>query len=100
MLPIPYRIEKLQHETADTFTIELARSDHNGGFSFLPGQFNMVYVFGVGEVPISISSDPRKSKTFQHTTRVVGSVTRGMGSAGRLELIGRWRRRKAATWSL
>ena len=58
MLPVPYRIEKLHHETVDTFTIELARADHNGSFSFLPGQFNMIYVFGVGEVPISISSDP------------------------------------------
>jgi NAD(P)H-flavin reductase len=38
----------------------------------------MVYVFGVGEVPISISSDPRKCPTIQHTTRAVGSVTRGM----------------------
>src|SRR5271169_568912 len=80
MLPVPYRIAKLHHETVDTFTIELAPSDHNDSFSFLPGQFNMIYVFGVGEVPISISSDPRKPRTFQHTTRVVGSVSKSMGS--------------------
>jgi NAD(P)H-flavin reductase len=88
MLPVPFRIEKLRHETVDTFTIELAPSQPNGGFSFLPGQFNMIYVFGVGEVPISISSDPRNAQTFQHTTRVVGSVTRSMGLLKRGDTLG------------
>jgi NAD(P)H-flavin reductase len=88
MLPAPCRIEKLHHETIDTFTIELARAEQNGSFSFLPGQFNMIYVFGVGEVPISISSDPRNARTFQHTTRVVGSVTRSMGSLKRGDMLG------------
>jgi NAD(P)H-flavin reductase len=88
MLPVPFRIEKLRHETVDTFTIELAHSGRNGSFSFLPGQFNMIYVFGVGEVPISISSDPQNSLTFQHTTRVVGSVTRSMGLLKRGDTLG------------
>jgi NAD(P)H-flavin reductase len=88
MLPVPYRIEKLHHETADTFTIELAPADHNGGVSFLPGQFNMLYVFGVGEVPISISSDPRNTRIFQHTTRVVGSVTKSMGRLKKGDILG------------
>jgi len=88
MLPVPFRIEKLRHETVDTFTIELAPLQPNGGFSFLPGQFNMIYVFGVGEVPISISSDPRNAQTFQHTTRVVGPVTRSMGLLKRGDTLG------------
>jgi NAD(P)H-flavin reductase len=88
MLPAPYRIERLRHETGDTFTIELKRLDGSDGFSFLPGQFNMIYVFGLGEVPISISSDPRNSQTFQHTTRVVGSVTRGMGHLKKGDVLG------------
>lgn len=88
MLPVPYRIAKLHHETVDTFTIELAPSDHTGSFSFLPGQFNMIYVFGVGEVPISISSDPLNPRTFQHTTRVVGSVSKSMGSLKKGDVLG------------
>lgn len=88
MLPVPYRIEKLHHETVDTFTIELVPMEHSGGFSFLPGQFNMIYVFGVGEVPISISSDPLNTRTFRHTTRVVGSVTRSMGHLKRGDILG------------
>jgi hypothetical protein len=45
---------------------------------FRPGQFNMLYVFGVGEVPISISGDPDRPETLVHTTREVGAVTRAM----------------------
>ena len=44
-------------------------------FDFLPGQFNMVYVPGVGEVAISISSDPEE-ETIEHTIRIVGRTTR------------------------
>ena len=53
------RILRRAQETDDTFTLELEPVQRNGGFKFLPGQFNMLYVFGVGEVPISISGDPR-----------------------------------------
>ncbi|MDF1523930.1 MAG: FAD/NAD(P)-binding protein, partial [Trueperaceae bacterium] len=45
---------------------------------FAPGQFDMLYVFGVGEVPISISGDPARPERLVHTTREVGAVTRAM----------------------
>jgi NAD(P)H-flavin reductase len=38
----------------------------------------MLYVFGVGEVPISISGDPAAPLALEHTTRAVGTVTRAM----------------------
>jgi NAD(P)H-flavin reductase len=88
MLPQPYRIERLWHETDDTFSIELTPETGGEPFSFLPGQFNMLYVFGVGEVPISISSDPQVSGGFQHTTRVVGAVTRAMGRLKKGNIVG------------
>ena len=88
MVPKPYRLERVWHETDDTFTIELAPAHTGETFSFLPGQFNMVYVFGLGEVPISISSDPQNSRTFQHTTRMVGAVTRGMGHLKKGDVLG------------
>ena len=88
MLPKPYCIQRLRHETHDTFTIELTPENHGEEFSFLPGQFNMIYVFGVGEVPISISSNPRDSQTFQHTTRMVGAITRGMGQLKKGDVLG------------
>jgi NAD(P)H-flavin reductase len=46
--------------------------------SFAPGQFNMLYAFGVGEVPISFSGDPQKSDLLYHTIRGVGTVTQAL----------------------
>jgi len=43
-----------------------------------PGQFMMVSLFGVGEVPISISSSPTKSGSFEICVRAVGKVTSAM----------------------
>jgi NAD(P)H-flavin reductase len=88
MLPLPFRIQRVRQETDDTFTLELAPADSGDGFSFAPGQFNMLYVFGVGEVPISISSDPNGAPLIHHTTRVVGSVTKAMRLLTRGDMLG------------
>jgi len=56
--------------------------------SFSPGQFNMLYVFGVGEIPISISADPTKPKRLVHTTRAVGTVTKAMSKLKRGDVLG------------
>jgi NAD(P)H-flavin reductase len=77
LVPRPHRIRRRRRETADTFTLELAGS---GGSGFRPGQFNMLYVFGTGEVPISMSGDPRRADTFVHTIRAVGPVTRALAA--------------------
>jgi NAD(P)H-flavin reductase len=75
MVPSPCRIRRAIAETHDTFTLEL---DVPTGPGFQPGQFNMLYVFGVGEVPISMSGDPASRGVVTHTTREVGTVTRAM----------------------
>jgi NAD(P)H-flavin reductase len=76
MLPIPFSITRVVRETSDTFTWELAPPD--GAFPFAPGQFNMLYAFGSGEVPISISGDPAAPERLVHTIRAVGAVTRAL----------------------
>lgn len=43
-----------------------------------PGQFIMVSVFGVGEAPISVSSSPTRTETFELAIRKVGTVTGAM----------------------
>jgi NAD(P)H-flavin reductase len=78
MLTHAYRVERLRDETYDTFTLEMRPTKGSGVGSFAPGQFNMLYVFGVGEVPISISGNPTKPETLVHTTRSVGTVTKAM----------------------
>ena len=78
MIPKPFRIHRKLKETHDTYTIELESTNGADGFPFSAGQFNMLYVFGVGEVPISISGDPSMPKMLKHTTRSVGTVTKAI----------------------
>lgn len=72
------RVERIRMETSDTFTLEIEPPNRAATPGFLPGQFNMLYLFGVGEAPISIAGDPAHPETLVHTTREVGSVTRAM----------------------
>jgi NAD(P)H-flavin reductase len=75
MRPIPARVAKVQAETHDTFTLTV-----EGGSlkPFAPGQFSMLYVFGVGELPISISGDPEEPSRQMYTVRSVGRATHAL----------------------
>jgi NAD(P)H-flavin reductase len=87
MVPEPFEVRKVVRETRDTMSLELTPVDESG-LSFAPGQFNMLYAFGVGESAISISSDPARSDTLVHTIRAVGAVTRNLCSLKRGEVVG------------
>ncbi len=82
MLPHRFRIDKYRKDTADTFTVDLVPVNPDQPFMYQPGQFNMIYIFGVGEAPISISGDPATAPKLVHTTRVVGTVTTAMRGLG------------------
>src|SRR5215472_8152825 len=89
MVPELWRIERVRRETHDTFTVEIRPANSRGELpSFAPGQFNMIYLFGMGEVPISISGDPGKGDAIVHTTRSVGVVTQAMARLRRGDLLG------------
>jgi NAD(P)H-flavin reductase len=88
MLTNAYSVKRIQQETYDTFTFELKPRSGIQTKSFAPGQFNMLYPFGVGEVPISISGDPAKLEALVHTTRAVGAVTNAMWKLRRGDIIG------------
>jgi NAD(P)H-flavin reductase len=85
-IPEPTRVLRVRRETADTFTVYLDVKTR--GLRFTPGQFNMVYLFGVGEVPISISGDPGEPEALVHTIRAVGTVTTAMKSLKRGSTLG------------
>ena len=72
-------VERIQ-EAPDLFTLRLEFTDPEiqAAYKFEPGQFNMLYLYGVGEVAISIVSDPQDCQVIDHTIRVVGRVTRGI----------------------
>lgn len=72
-------IVRATRELSDVFTYTF---DVPNGFAFRPGQFNMLYVHGVGEVAISISGDPAQPQRLVHTIRAVGTVTRALEQLG------------------
>jgi NAD(P)H-flavin reductase len=88
MVPQPYRINRVRHETADTRTLEIEPVDGSRCPRFIPGQFNMLYVFGVGEMAISISGDPAWRSTTTHTIRAVGNATRALTSLSAGDTLG------------
>lgn len=72
-------VERFQ-ESDTVFTLRLRLTDPEmyETYRFQPGQFNMVYLYGVGEVAISIVSDPEDDHLLDHTIRAVGRVTEGL----------------------
>lgn len=78
-VPTPMTIARATRELPDVFTWTFETPN---GFAFQPGQFNMLYLHGIGEVPISISGDPGHPEQLTHTIRAVGSVTRAMDRLG------------------
>ncbi len=88
MLPRPFVLKSIEQENVDTWTLELEAVDADGDLAFEPGQFNMVYRLGVGEVPISISSDPTRPERLLHTIRSVGAVTGGLCAMKPGEILG------------
>ncbi|MFC0602662.1 FAD/NAD(P)-binding protein [Streptomyces palmae] len=77
-VPLPYRVLDNRPETADTHTIVL-RPVGTALPPFSPGQFAMVYAFGVGEIPVSVAGTHHGDLT--HTIRGVGAVSRALCAA-------------------
>jgi NAD(P)H-flavin reductase len=70
-------IRAIKKEVPGIQTYELAFNDPAvaATYRFAPGQFNMLYLPGIGEAAISISSDPDQPGVLAHTIRAAGNVT-------------------------
>jgi hypothetical protein len=82
MVPEPWRVRRVRRETQETSTLELEPAGARPEFHCLAGQFNMLYLFGVGEVPISVSGDSNDPRKLVHTIRAAAISARA-GSRGR-----------------
>ena len=71
---MPFVVAAREQDTADTWTLTLEPAIGDGP-AVAPGQFMMVYVFGIGEVPISVSGPPDRPGRSCCTVRAVGAVT-------------------------
>ncbi len=101
--PDIYRVDQRTEEYPGTFTLEISPRENSAPGneatgtvaqaaaaratgaqqnescqSFQPGQFNMLYVFGAGEVPISMSGAAGSGNGYIHTIRSLGAVTQGL----------------------
>ena len=65
-------------EGVSTYWLKFTDQAVARAYSFQPGQFNMIFVPGVGEAAISICSDPHETATIGHSIRFVGNVTRSI----------------------
>ncbi|SMB98875.1 NAD(P)H-flavin reductase [Thermanaeromonas toyohensis ToBE] len=83
-------IKEIIRETHDTttYTFSFIDEEVRRDFRFRPGQFNMLTIFGIGEAPISISSSPVQTETFQHTIRHVGNVTNALARMKPGDVVG------------
>ncbi|BBX97067.1 FAD/NAD(P)-binding protein [Mycobacterium lacus] len=88
MAPVPYRVRSRVVESPDSATLcleplgEVLRAPQ-------PGEFMMLYAFGVGEAAISISGDPTvKDGSITHTIRAVGAVSRALRDAQPGSVVG------------
>lgn len=79
MVPRLFTVVRTRREVPDTVTLTLAPAD-GAACSFRPGQFSMLYAFGVGEIPISISGDPDDPTALVHTLRRVGAVSEALAA--------------------
>lgn len=75
MYPIPYRVVEKRTENTDLITLVLEPAGQEAIEPLLPGQFNMLYLFGIGEIPISVSSLLANHPRITHTIADVGPVS-------------------------
>jgi NAD(P)H-flavin reductase len=73
----PARILRITPEVSGVRTYDLEFTDRRvrETYRFAAGQFNMLYLPGIGEAAISISSDAAAPAVLAHTVRAVGNVT-------------------------
>jgi len=72
-VPALYRVGEVHQELSDAVTLRL-KPESGRRPAYAPGQFNMLYAFGAGEVAISVSGEAEDG-SFLHTVREVGAVS-------------------------
>lgn len=90
VVPNSARIVEIKEEAYAIATYTLVFEDEalRKSFQFKPGQFNALYLAGIGEVPISLSSSHHEPEKLGHTIRYAGNVTRAISRLNNGDVIG------------
>lgn len=86
MVPRIARVRRRRRDGPQVWTLDIEPQESLPAFA--PGQFNMLTVFGVGEVPISLSGDPVEPDRLVHTIRAVGAVSAALTRLGPGDVVG------------
>jgi sulfhydrogenase subunit gamma (sulfur reductase) len=89
-LPEVARIVEARDETPDTKTFVFRFRDDrfHDAFTWRPGQFVELSVFGLGEAPFGFASSPTRKDSFDITIRAVGALTRALHAMGPGDEVG------------
>jgi len=88
MVPRIVRVRRRVRDLPGTVTLELEPADAAPLPRYRPGQFTMLYVFGVGEIPVSISGDASDASRLVQTIRSVGAVSEAVTALKPGDMIG------------
>ncbi|MEQ9145894.1 MAG: FAD/NAD(P)-binding protein [Parvibaculaceae bacterium] len=87
LTPQLHRVAERQSDSDDVVSLRFDVAPGSAGFG-QPGQFNMLYAFGVGEVPISFSRCDAQKGHIWHTVRGVGPVSRALAALDVNDAVG------------
>lgn len=91
-LPFPMKIEKIVNETDDrtikTFSLTFFDEGDEARFSYMPGQFAELSVFGQGEAPFGMASTPTKPERLEFSVSRIGVVTGALHDRTEGDIIG------------
>lgn len=79
-LPHLATITEIEPQTPDTTMLRVVLEDSTlaQSFTYRPGQFAQLSIFGTGECPISIASTPTRKGFLEFCVRAVGQVTNAL----------------------
>lgn len=83
-------IKSIKDQTSDvrTYTFSFIDPKVQESYTYDPGVFNLISVFGIGESAISISSSADLKGCFEHTIRAVGNVTNALAELQEGDIVG------------
>lgn len=84
------RVVRIHPETPDTnlYTFEYVNKEQQEAFSFTPGQFMLLSLFGHGEAPFGICSSPNQTNSFELCIRSVGRLTNALQNLHQDSIVG------------
>jgi NAD(P)H-flavin reductase len=88
MIPKVFFLDEMKRETSDTVTLNLSPKNIEDYCKPKPGQFNMVYLHGKGEIPLSFSQIDNEKPVYTHSIRDVGAVSKGISGLQKGDFVG------------